>query len=463
MTDRELIDKKIDEYSEAFDFYMDCGKMPENIPPDDLLGGYMAQVIDDNPQLSPEEPIWNEVLKDSLLSYFNVLLQHFLEIERQRQKELAMLAQFMESSIEGKRQMWTQVCQLIGQSYSKYEVNIEGYKLQFDGENNDAVFASLARDWETACNEKYDGQKKSLLEKSHQQWEIRCKEAGTQDYEAHRNLDKFIAKYPALKEIVRIMGRDKEEDHKEKDSVVRKYLPLTVSKHPTVEEIDRVEQGDNIPRALPSELALMADADTESLFYKRYAVKELQQLSSPSRDKPVKTDRDKNQPRLTKGPIIVAIDTSGSMTGTPIKIATSLLLQLLRMAKKERRKCFLISFSVRAKNIDLSRPGNWRKLEAFLKDGYTGGTDGEQMLNQALTALDKGTFEMADVLIISDFCFLKPFPKTMERMENHRKKGTKFYGLHIGDYNTTYDKILDRKLLVSGKCVYPAILSDFMH
>ena len=86
MTDRELIDKKIDEYSEAFDFYMDCGKMPENIPPDDLLGGYMAQVIDDNPQLSPEEPIWNEVLKDSLLSYFNVLLQHFLEIERQRQK-----------------------------------------------------------------------------------------------------------------------------------------------------------------------------------------------------------------------------------------------------------------------------------------------------------------------------------------------------------------------------------------
>ncbi len=241
------------------------------------------------------------------------------------------------------------------------------------------------------------------------------------------------------------MGREKEENHTEKDSVVRKYLPSVVSKHPTVEEVDRVEQGDNIPRALPSELALMADPDTESLFYKRYAVKELQQLSSPSRDKPVKADREKNRPRLTKGPIIVALDTSGSMDGTPIKIATSLLQQLLRMAKKERRKCFLISFSVRAKSIDLSRPGNWRKLEAFLEDGYSGGTDGEQMLSQAMTALDKGPFEMADVLVISDFYFPKPLPKTMERMEDHRKKGTKFYGLQIGDENKTYDKILDKK------------------
>ncbi len=445
MTDSELIDKKIDEYSEAFDFYMDCGRMPDNIPPGDLLGGYMAQVIDDNPQLSPDEPIWNEVLKESLLSYFNVLLQHFMEIERQRQKELALIAQFMGAGIEGKREMWGPVCLLIGQSYTKYDVNIEGYKQQFDGENNDAVFASLARDWEAACNEKCDNRKKSLLDKSRKQWEFQCKEAGPHDYEARRKLDKFIAKYPALKEIVRIMGREKVENHTEKDSVVRKYLPSVVSKHPTVEEVDRVEQGDNIPRALPSELALMADPDTESLFYKRYAVKELQQLSSPSRDKPVKADREKNRPRLTKGPIIVALDTSGSMDGTPIKIATSLLQQLLRMAKKERRKCFLISFSVRAKSIDLSRPGNWRKLEAFLEDGYSGGTDGEQMLNQAMTALDKGPFEMADVLVISDFYFPKPLSKTMGRMEDHRKKGTKFYGLQIGDENKTYDKILDKK------------------
>ena len=57
---------------------------------------------------------------------------------------------------------------------------------------------------------------------------------------------------------------------------------------------------------------------------------------------------------------------------------------------------------------------------------------------------DKGAFEMADVLIISDFCFSKPSPKTNERMSEHRAKGTKFYGLHIGYYSATYDNILDK-------------------
>ena len=205
-----------------------------------------------------------------------------------------------------------------------------------------------------------------------------------------------------------------------------------------------MEQGDNIPRALPSELALLGEPDTESLFYKRYAVKELQQLSSPGRDKLAKSDEDKNKPRLTKGPIVVAIDTSGSMSGNPIKIAFSLLLQLLRMAKKEGRKCFLISFSVRAKSTDLSRIGNWNKLESFLSDGFSGGTDGEQMLSQAMEVLDEGTFEMADILIISDFEFPKPIATTQDRMEKNRQKGTKFYGLQIGDSSRTYDKILDR-------------------
>lgn len=357
---------------------------------------------------------------------------------------MALLAQFMQQTIAGKRAMWGNVCKILENGYSKYDVNLEGYKSQFDGENNDAVFASLARDWENACNEKCEGKKKALLEKSHSQWEVACRDAGTRDYEDRVKLDRFIAKYPALKEIVKIMGREKDEDNKEKDSVIRKYLPTTLSRNPSVEEIDCVEQGDNIPRALPSELALLADPITEPLFYKRYAVKELQQLSSPSKDKPLKTDTEKNKPRLTKGPIIVSIDTSGSMSGWPTKVSTSLLLQLLRMAKKEKRKCFLISFSVRAKSIDLSRPGNWHRLEEFLKDRYTGGTDGEQMLRQAMDVLGNGNFEMADILIISDFCFHVPMADTSRRMDEHRNLGTKFYGLQIGKYSNSYNKILDR-------------------
>lgn len=444
MKDEEFIEKRLEIYREAFDSLVEKGTFPESFPKDDLLGDYLQKVIADNIDLLQDDPVWREVICESLLAYFYVLLQHIQEIERQQKEELDLLNQFTQADLVQKRALWAQICEFIEGKYGADEVNLEGYKQQLEGESNDAVFGALASDWVAACKERADKLKKSLMEHSFEQWKGSSREAGNRDYAKRLQLDQFIVQYPALKEIVRIMGREKEEDLQEKDSIIRKYLPSTICRYPSVEEIDQVEQGDNIPRALPSELALLGELDTESLFYKRYAVKELQQLSSPGRDKPAKSDEDKNKPRLTKGPIVVAIDTSGSMSGNPIKIAFSLLLQLLRMAKKEGRKCFLISFSVRAKSTDLSRLGNWNKLESFLSDGFSGGTDGEQMLSQAMEVLDEGTFEMADILIISDFEFPKPIATTQDRMEKNRQKGTKFYGLQIGDSSRTYDKILDR-------------------
>lgn len=446
MTDEELIEKRLEKYGNAFDSLVDKGTLPENIPEDDLIGEYLKKVVADNIGQLRNDPVCREVLCESLLAYFYVLLQHFHEIERQQKEELELIEQFMQADSEQKRATWAQICETIEGKYGPEEVNLEGYKKLLEGENSDAVFGALASDWADACKGKVEKLMRSMMEHSFEKWESSSREAGNRDYAKRLQLDRVTVQYPALKEIVRIMGREKEEDHQEKDSVIKKYLPATICRYPSVEEIDRVEQGDNIPRALPSELALMGDRDTESLFYKRYAVKELQQLSSPNRDKPLKNDSDKNKPRLTKGPIAVAVDTSSSMSGRPIEIAVSLLLQLLRMAKKENRNCFLITFSVQAKSLDLSRPGNWNKLESFLTNSFSGGTEGEQMLSQAMDVIEDGTFSMADVLIISDFRFPLPKTSTQNRMEENRQKGTKFYGLQIGEYlcKYSYEETLDR-------------------
>lgn len=446
MKDEEFIEKRLEIYREAFDSLVEKGTFLESFPKDDLLGDYLQKVIADNIDLLQDDPVWREVICESLLAYFYVLLQHIQEIERQQKEELDLLNQFTQADLVQKRALWAQICEFIEGKYGADEVNLEGYKQQLEDENKDAVLGALASDWAAACKGQTDRLKRSMLENSIEKWESSSREAGKRDYAKRLELGRFIVQYPALKEIVRIMGREKEENHQEKDSVIKKYLPSTICRYPSVEEIDRVEQGDNIPRVLPSELALMGDRDTEPLFYKRYAVKELQQLSSPGKDKPVKSDKDKNKPRLTKGPIVVAVDTSGSMSGNPIKIAVSMLLQLLRMAKKEDRNCFLITFSVQAKSLDLSRPGNWNKIESFLSDGYSGGSEGEQMLGQAMDVIEDGTFSMADVLIISDFRFPLPKTSTQDRMEKNRQKGTKFYGLQIGEYLSKYcyDETLDR-------------------
>lgn len=441
MIDYIDVDAKLDEYSEAFDLYMECGKMPPFISEDDCLAGYMREVIDNNPQIDGSDPIWVEVLKEEIISFFKVLLEQFRAMQIEAIRELTMIAEFNAVSIEKKRMMWQEVCDTIEAGYSKYDVNLAGYTAQFKTDDKDAVFAALTSDWENACKEKLDREERHILNRSKQWFEQTCQKAGTSDYEDRKKIDTYQHRYPQLKEIVDLIGRDKDASNDEKDTVVYRFMPTSVAKNSSIEEIDRIETGNNLERVLPVELSM-----PENLFYRRYATKELQQFSSPGKDKPRKTEEHRKDPRLTKGPIIVSIDTSASMSGQPQKIAFSLLKQLLRMAKKQKRPCYLISFSIRSNSIDLAKPRNWGKIDNFLTHSFSGGTDGEQMLTEAIRVLQNGTYEMADILIISDFEFSVPINATLEKIQKEKALGTRFYGLQIGqsgtkEYRTT---ILDK-------------------
>lgn len=440
MIDYTDIDTRLEEYSNAFDTYMESGEMPSTISDEDHLAAYMQEVIDSNPQVDGSDSTWVDVLKEELISFFSVLLEHFRELQLQAQKELDMIENFTQASIEQKRKMWSEVCRTIKAGYSEYDVNLAGYTAMFKTEDRDAVFSALTSDWEYACRAKLVRNETQIfgLNKSH--FEKYCRETGQKDYENRHKVAKYLHRFPQLKEIVDIIGRDKESS-KEEDTVVNRFMPSAVSKNSTVTDVDRIETGDNIERVLPVEYSM-----PEDIFYKRYATKELLQFSSPGKEKKKRSSQHKNTPRQTKGPIIVSIDTSYSMTGQPLQIAFSLLKQLLDIAKKQKRPCYLISFSVRTKSLDLAKPSNWSRVDSILDNSFTGGTDGEEMLSESIRVLQNDIYEMADVLIISDFEFKAPDSATIKNIENEKKLGTRFYGLCIGQYATIdYEaKILDR-------------------
>ncbi len=439
MIDYTDIDARLEEYSNAFDFYIECGKMPPAISPDDCLALYMQEVIDSNPQLDGSDPLWVEVLKEDIISFFSAMLEQFRTMQLEAMKELELIERFSAATIERKRQMWPQVKEVVERGYSRFEINLEGYTAQFQTEEKEAVFTALTADWQSACQAKLDHLQRLTLERSRPQFELICREAGARDYEDRKKVESYIHRYPQLKEIVDIIGRDKKTTTDEKDTIIYKFMPVSVAKNASVEEIDRIVAGDNLERVLPVEFSM-----PEELFFKRYATKELQQFSSPGKDKPKKTEQHRKDPRLTKGPIIVAIDTSGSMADQPLKIAFSLLKQLLRIAKRQKRPCYLISFSVRVKAIDFARPRNWRKLDSFLENSFSGGTCGEQMLAEALRVLHSDTYEMADVLIISDLQFAAPVKSTLAAIDREKSLGTRFYALQIGKDRHDYAKVLDR-------------------
>lgn len=209
---------------------------------------------------------------------------------------------------------------------------------------------------------------------------------------------------------------------------------------------------------LPTEVALLADVKSEGVFYKRYATKQLQLLSgkTPMITAKKKDTERKNEPRLTEGPIIVSLDTSGSMGGEKEKVSKALLIHLMEIAKRKRRKCLLITFSISAKTLEVTHPKHWKKVASFLTEHFSGGTDGNQMLGYAIDALAEGAFEMADVLIVSDFEFDPPKDSLKKAIVKAQGQGTKFYGLRIGCgslydsfYERSYERLLDKMWVVN--------------
>lgn len=90
--DEDSFAQKLKDYDEAFDFYMDYGRLPDNLSHGDLLGGFIGQTIQDNPQLESQDPLWTELLKEELMKFIEAMLRLFQPIEEHHRKEQEFIA-----------------------------------------------------------------------------------------------------------------------------------------------------------------------------------------------------------------------------------------------------------------------------------------------------------------------------------------------------------------------------------
>ena len=253
------IAKKLQEYDEAFDFYMDRGEMPETIQKGDLLGGFLGQTLHDNPQLDSQDPLWKDLLKEELMKFLEAMLQLFQPIEERYRREKKLILAFRGGSIEEKRQMWPQVKQTIIQNYTQGEVNFTGYEEQLketDPQNEqrkEAILTSLAKDWDRACDENLKKQEQEAIDRYGKKWELHVKEHGLSDYKEHKRIEKIVYSYPALVEIVRMMGREQPKRDDEMDETVRKYLPILPSPPKPAVEIEEIATGQSLRHIVPVE------------------------------------------------------------------------------------------------------------------------------------------------------------------------------------------------------------------
>ncbi len=185
---------------------------------------------------------------------------------------------------------------------------------------------------------------------------------------------------------------------------------------------------------------MLAEEATESAFLKRFAERQLLTFRYDDRKLVTSTDHETevyNRVReKERGPFILCVDTSESMSGRPEQVAKVLALGILKMAGRVKRRAYLINFSTGIQTLDLHDVA--RSLEdiaSFLRMSFRGGTDISLPLYECFRQLRGDDYRDADVLVISDFIMYKLDADIMNDMRHFQhNKATEFHALVLGDH-----------------------------
>ena len=193
----------------------------------------------------------------------------------------------------------------------------------------------------------------------------------------------------------------------------------------------RLAYGDRVATVTPGELALLADPDARLLFELRLAERALLCYSPPPSPP---------QARLAlgpkggdhRGPILLCLDSSGSMDGAPSQAARALTLCLARAALSHRRALRVTQFAAGQATewVELTEwPGSLPALIRLLTRGLSGGTDPRAALRGAVAALDDPRYAQADLLLVSDGRFLPEAETTAAITEAQAQRGLRAWAL----------------------------------
>ena len=225
-------------------------------------------------------------------------------------------------------------------------------------------------------------------------------------------------------------GRQQERQIRLEEQTSSRVMKFSHASRP---DIDGIAESNRLNALLPTEIALLGDSSLEQTFYKKYVERRLQTFDSRSQT-PVKVQVEQSETTpLGPGPYIVCLDTSGSMSGIPEKVAKAICYGLILRSRAEKRACYLISYSI---DIEVLNLADWEQQQDqivnFLSYSFHGGTDLELALKEALRMLQCDEYSLADVLVISDFEVRDLSLETITAINRVRERNTRFHSLEIG-------------------------------
>lgn len=182
-----------------------------------------------------------------------------------------------------------------------------------------------------------------------------------------------------MKEIAEWAGRFKQIARKKQKS-----------KHNEAMERSGVTIGNEIERLLPMELGLYTHATTKNDFLRRYVEGQTMQYEK------------KGHEVLGKGPIVLCLDQSGSMSKLDTQ-SKGFTLALMSIARRQRRDFCLILFSTRTQIFQYEKGKiKGSDMVSFVQTFLGGGTNFALPLDKAMNVINESRFKHADVVFVTD-------------------------------------------------------------
>lgn len=277
----------------------------------------------------------------------------------------------------------------------------------------------------------------------------------SREWQEARRLGQLLGHLQALVELIRQLGRSERTPRAPQAmahptprpaGAPTTLVPRITRLDDAPGEVQGIRRSGDLARMLASEAAQVRHPVLRRLWRARFAEQRLLTYEDhadlvewvPDPHPAAQAAPPEPSPR-ERGPFIVCVDTSGSMRGAPENIAKAIVLQALRTAHAERRRCLLVAFGgdqeIAEHELALT-PEGLDALLAFIGQGFDGGTDLQAPLARVIERVHEAGWHDADLLIASDGEF-GVTPASLERLDAARAElGLRVQGVLIGDRET---------------------------
>lgn len=431
-------------------------------------------------ELCSKDPELAEKITQEILDFVNKTKKQINKTQNPFEYEIELKQEFEQCKKSEFKNKWEKIIPTIKNNYDKKELDVTFYETEFTQSLDEKIKTDKDKPSFESVKEHFNEKWDELLYKKHTKRELEQIETERKKFceELYKRIEELkklqealepftkelgrlwemskgnwqrvnlnilkryaelLQRDKSLKELAEMLGkmRQAEKEFEEELFANIQLKPEWKVEHASKADLIGIHESDDLSSLLPSETALLADETMQSVFFKKFAEKKLQtfeyQAKMLSYREEEFQDKRQKEKEEAKGPFIICVDTSGSMHGTPETVAKTLCFAILKIAIRDNRKCYLISFSTGIETLNLTDLKNsLDKIISFLSMSFHGGTDAAPAMREALRQLQSNDYKKADVLMISDFVMPSFDKQTQEQIKASKVSKTKFHSLIIG-------------------------------